>query len=176
MLASKVLLGAMNPPHHPANRLPAPPTPPLPMLSARKGNTSGAAGLNGMQAGASTSAAGGSNPRVNTLVWLRQDLRRHDNPAITAAARLANNSGGCVTFLYVHSPEEDGEASGSGGPVWRPGAATLLWLHHALDSLDKSLVAKYGASARIVYRKGPYASVVSEVSAGQLYVSEAMEG
>jgi hypothetical protein len=41
---------------------------------------------------------------LNVLVWLRQDLRLHDNPALVEAIKLANQLGGTVTFLYVHSP------------------------------------------------------------------------
>ncbi len=45
----------------------------------------------------------------NTIMWLRQDLRLHDNPALTEAARTAAAGGGRVTIVYVHSPEEDGD-------------------------------------------------------------------
>jgi hypothetical protein len=48
-------------------------------------------------------------------MWLRQDLRVHDNPALTEAARWTARQGGCVTFVYVHSPEEDGSEVGSSG-------------------------------------------------------------
>jgi DNA photolyase len=46
----------------------------------------------------------------NALVWLRQDLRLHDNPVIAAATDHAKASGGTVAFVYVHSPEEDGDS------------------------------------------------------------------
>ena len=45
----------------------------------------------------------------NVLLWLRHDLRLHDNPALVAAAREARAAGGTLTFVYVHSPEEDGD-------------------------------------------------------------------
>lgn len=41
-----------------------------------------------------------------------QDLRVHDNPALVEAARVAAALGGQVTFLYIHSPQEEGEARG----------------------------------------------------------------
>jgi deoxyribodipyrimidine photolyase len=38
-----------------------------------------------------------------------QDLRLHDNPALSEAVRMAQQQGGHVSIVYVHSPEEDGE-------------------------------------------------------------------
>lgn len=43
------------------------------------------------------------------VVWLRQDLRLHDHPALSAAAAAAKRAGGSLTLVYVHSPEEDGD-------------------------------------------------------------------
>lgn len=40
----------------------------------------------------------------NVIMWFKQDLRLHDNPALSEAVKLANQLGGTVTFLYVHSP------------------------------------------------------------------------
>lgn len=50
----------------------------------------------------------------NALVWLRQDLRIHDNPALVAASQHVAAAGGTVTFVYVHSPEEDGDPWSTG--------------------------------------------------------------
>lgn len=49
-------------------------------------------------------------------------------------------------------------------PSWRPGSASLLWAQAALASLSSDLVARYGAGAAVVYRHGPYASALREVS------------
>jgi hypothetical protein len=74
----------------------------------------------------------------NVLVWLRNDLRLHDNPALHEAARMANLLGGAVTLLFTHSPEEDGEpldtgcswrttgAGGYGSPYGFPTTLPLL--------------------------------------------------
>jgi hypothetical protein len=50
----------------------------------------------------------------NVLIWLRQDLRLHDNPTIVAGARLAASQGGTLRFVYIHSPAEDGDDLHSG--------------------------------------------------------------
>lgn len=62
-----------------------------------------------------------------TLVWFRQDLRLHDNPALAAAV----SRGAPVVPVYVL------DDAGEGG--WRPGAAARSWLHHSLAGLDASL-------------------------------------
>ena len=62
------------------------------------------------------------------LVWFRQDLRLHDNPALHAAAA----SGRPVVPVFVLEPaDEEGPA-----PM---GGASKLWLHHSLRALDRSL-------------------------------------
>ncbi len=59
------------------------------------------------EAAAAHAAAADGAP--GTLVWLRQDLRVHDNAALAAAAQHAAATGGTVTFAFVHSHEEDGD-------------------------------------------------------------------
>jgi len=59
-----------------------------------------------------------------TIVWLRQDLRLADNPALREAAAL-----GAVIPLYILEPET----------AWPAGAASRVWLHHSLSALDGSL-------------------------------------
>ena len=51
---------------------------------------------------------------VKTLAW--QDLRLHDNETLVAAARAAKASVGQLAFVYVHSPDEDGDDPATG--VW----------------------------------------------------------
>ena len=62
-----------------------------------------------------------------SLVWFRQDLRLEDNPALQKAVE----HGGPVIPVYIWAPEEEGD--------WPPGAASKVWLHSSLQSLDKQL-------------------------------------
>lgn len=64
---------------------------------------------------------------MTTLVWFRQDLRLCDNPALAAAAKR-----GPVVPVFIL---DDTDTS------WRPGAASLWWLHHSLSALRKDLGA-----------------------------------
>jgi len=75
-----------------------------------------------------------------TLVWLRQDLRLDDQPALAAA--LA--TGGRVVPVYIWAPDEEG--------AWAPGAASRWWLHHALVDLDGQLRAR---GLRLILCAGP---------------------
>jgi len=60
------------------------------------------------------------------LVWLRQDLRLHDNAAIAAAAAQASAAGGTLTLAFVHSPEEDGDDFRTGEWVAGGGVTDLM--------------------------------------------------
>ncbi|UCF68100.1 MAG: deoxyribodipyrimidine photo-lyase [Acidobacteriota bacterium] len=62
-----------------------------------------------------------------TLVWLRQDLRVGDNPALRAAL----DRGASVIPVYVWSAEEE--------QPWSPGAASRWWLDRSLHALDEQL-------------------------------------
>jgi deoxyribodipyrimidine photo-lyase len=62
-----------------------------------------------------------------TLVWLRQDLRSADNPALAAAVETSS----AVIPVYVYSPAEEG--------AWAPGGASRWWLHHSLARLNDDL-------------------------------------
>ncbi|MDB2415464.1 deoxyribodipyrimidine photo-lyase, partial [Rickettsiales bacterium] len=61
--------------------------------------------------------------------WFRQDLRLSDNPALFEAAKS-----GDVLPVYILDDENAGE--------YKMGAASRVWLYHALDSLNKSLDGK----------------------------------
>lgn len=67
--------------------------------------------------------------RIDSIVWLRRDLRLHDNPALHAAAAR----GGTVIPIFILSEEEQGE--------WRSGGASRWWLHHSLAAFDARLRA-----------------------------------
>lgn len=75
------------------------------------------------------------------LVWFRQDLRLHDNPALRAAIE----SGTPVLPVYILDDQ-------NAGP-WAMGAASRWWLHHSLKNLNQSLsgrLAIYRGDARII--------------------------
>jgi len=55
-------------------------------------------------------------PARGTIIWFRQDLRLHDNPALAAGIRRA----GWILPLYILSEEEEGD--------WPSGGASRWWL------------------------------------------------
>lgn len=61
------------------------------------------------------------------IVWFRQDLRLGDNPALTAAVK----SGAKVIPVYILDDDNAVDH--------KMGAASRVWLHHSLQSLNKSL-------------------------------------
>lgn len=79
-----------------------------------------------------------------TLLWLRQDLRLHDQPALCAAA-----AADAVIPVYVLDDEGPGD--------WRIGGAQRWWLHHSLTALDDALREK---GSRLILRRGPAAEVL----------------
>ncbi len=96
------------------------------------------------------------------VLWLRQDLRLADQPALRAAA-----AAGPVVPLYVL---DDGDAADGGPGEWRMGGAQRWWLHHSLTALDADLRA---LGSRLVLRRGAAAEVVAQVAreagAGQVH-------
>ncbi|WP_374942302.1 cryptochrome/photolyase family protein [Sphingomonas sp.] len=78
------------------------------------------------------------------LLWLRQDLRLHDQPALLAAARS-----GPVIPVYVLDDESAGD--------WRIGGAQRWYLHHALEALAASLEAM---GSRLILRRGDAVTVL----------------
>jgi deoxyribodipyrimidine photo-lyase len=73
-----------------------------------------------------------------TLVWFRQDLRLHDNPALLAAVQR-----GAVLPVYVLDDAGEG--------AWSPGGASRWWLHHSLDALANGLAER---GSRLVLARG----------------------
>jgi len=61
------------------------------------------------------------------IVWLRQDLRLADNPALRAACKDA----GKLLIVFVDDPTDQTVSS--------LGAASRVWLHHSLQSLQNDL-------------------------------------
>ena len=86
-----------------------------------------------------------------SIVWLRDDLRLADNPALTAAAER----GEPVVLVYVLD-----EVS----PGIRPlGAASKWWLHGSLASFGAPLVLRRGAAEDVI------PALVEETGAGAVF-------
>lgn len=62
----------------------------------------------------------------HALVWLRNDLRINDNPALDAAAE----TGGHITAVYVHETVAE---------IRAPGGAARWWLDQSLEAIRKQL-------------------------------------
>lgn len=85
---------------------------------------------------------------ASTIVWLRDDLRLDDNPALATAASLPDP----MTVVYILD-----EVS----PGIRPlGGAAKWWLHHSLSALSADLEAK---GSRLLLRRGGAATVIREL-------------
>ncbi|MCU1413284.1 MAG: photolyase [Microbacteriaceae bacterium] len=86
-----------------------------------------------------------------SVVWLRDDLRLADNPALTAAAER----GAPVAVLYLLD-----EAS----PGVRPlGGASKWWLNESLRALDAPVILRRGAAAEELPK------LVAELGAGAVF-------
>ena len=86
-----------------------------------------------------------------SIVWLRDDLRLADNPALTAAAER----GEPVVLVYVLD-----EVSAGIRPL---GAASRWWLHHSLATLGPHLVLRRGAAEEVL------PALVAETGAGAVF-------
>lgn len=85
---------------------------------------------------------------TTALVWLRNDLRLSDNPALEAACR----AGARVEALYIHETDDG----------LRPlGGAARWWLHRSLSELAQAL-AEIGVALQI--RTGAAQAVVEDVA------------
>lgn len=77
------------------------------------------------------------------IVWFRQDLRLHDNPALESAL----NSNAAVIPVYIND-------TSSGRPA---GAMGLWWRDASLAKLDAALRAR---GSRLIYRDGKAADIL----------------
>lgn len=112
----------------------------------------------------SKTAANDDRRSSPTVVWLRQDLRIHDNPALLEAAA----AGGPVIPLYVHDDRTPGR--------WAIGGAAKWWLARSLEdlgarlaALGSPLVLRQGVAERVV------AEVVAETGAGAVFWNRCYE-
>ena len=83
------------------------------------------------------------------IVWLRQDLRLGDNPALRAALDTKRP----LIFLFVLDDETPGR--------WRIGGASRWWLHRSLEALSADVSKRGGV---LVLRRGNAAGVVPAVA------------
>ena len=83
------------------------------------------------------------------LLWFRQDLRLHDQPALIAAAR-----DGAVIPVYVLDDDTPGD--------WRIGEAQRWWLHGSLAALAGALEA---IGSRLILRRGRSAPTLATLMA-----------
>jgi deoxyribodipyrimidine photo-lyase len=67
---------------------------------------------------------------TSCIIWFRQDLRLHDNPAITNA--LQDYDTVYPIFILDQDNAQD----------WAAGGARQVWLHHSLKDLNTSLLDK----------------------------------
>ncbi|KQR81222.1 cryptochrome/photolyase family protein [Sphingomonas sp. Leaf343] len=81
------------------------------------------------------------------ILWLRQDLRLHDQPALVAAAHE-----GPVIPVYILDDDTPGE--------WRMGGAQRWWLHHSLTALAEALEEK---GSRLILRRGKAVEVLTSL-------------
>ncbi|PZO54891.1 MAG: deoxyribodipyrimidine photolyase [Alphaproteobacteria bacterium] len=86
---------------------------------------------------------------VPAIVWLRQDLRLADNPALRAAL----DSKRPLILLFVLDDETPGR--------WRIGGASRWWLHKSLEALSAD-IAKRGGT--LVLRRGAAESIVLDLA------------
>ncbi len=84
------------------------------------------------------------------LLWLRNDLRLADNPAL----RAAMEAGDRVEALFVHETDNG---------LRRRGAASRWWLHHSLNALAHDL-SRLGIGLQVV--EGDSARLVPERASG----------
>jgi deoxyribodipyrimidine photo-lyase len=87
--------------------------------------------------------------KAASILWLRQDLRLHDQPALLAAAQE-----GAVVPVYILDDESPG--------AWKIGGAQRWWLHHSLLALQEGL-AQLGS--RLVLRRGETGRELSRLAA-----------
>jgi deoxyribodipyrimidine photo-lyase len=100
---------------------------------------------------------------MTIVIWLRQDLRLHDNPALVAAC-----AEGTVVPVYVLDDDAAGKK--------RMGGASRWWLHHSLAALSADFAQK-GAS--LILRRGDAVSellaIARQVGATHIYANRHYE-
>ncbi|HEV2572092.1 MAG TPA: deoxyribodipyrimidine photo-lyase [Beijerinckiaceae bacterium] len=88
-------------------------------------------------------------PQGPALVWLRNDLRLSDNPALAAAVATG------APFLVIYILDSDDS-------LRAPGGASHWWLHHSLDQLARNLAERGG---RLDFFKGRALTLLPQIAA-----------
>jgi deoxyribodipyrimidine photo-lyase len=83
------------------------------------------------------------------IVWLRQELRLKDHPALAAAG--ANSRP--VILCFIRNTATD--------RPWLPGAASCWWLHHSLREISQKI---QNAGGKIVLRSGNPAEEITKIA------------
>lgn len=83
-----------------------------------------------------------------TILWLRNDLRLRDNPALDAAVKR----GRPIIPVFIWSPDEEGD--------WPTGGASKVWLYGSLCALNDSLHRK---RSRLIVRSGKTHDVINQL-------------
>jgi deoxyribodipyrimidine photo-lyase len=103
-------------------------------------------------------------PEAPAIVWLRQDLRLADNPALHAA----HQSKRPLALLYILDDDTPGR--------WRMGGASRWWLHKSLEALGADVEKRGGV---LVLRQGKAQKVlpqlVEELGASAVYWNRCYE-
>lgn len=89
-----------------------------------------------------------SNPRP-ILVWLREDLRLSDNPALDAAAQ----AGAPVVCVYILETGKAGSRALGGASKW--------WLHKSLEALSADIESRGG---RLLLRRGEAQDILLDLT------------
>lgn len=95
------------------------------------------------------------------ILWFRQDLRLQDNPALNAA----HETGHPILPIYILDDDNAAE--------WKISGAGRVWLHHSLQSLNKSLDGKL-----LILRGNPLElipNLLTQVTAAGLYWNRCYE-
>ena len=80
------------------------------------------------------------------LLWFRNDLRLHDNPALYHACKNHEK----VILIYIFEENKKNIL----------GTAKSWWLHHSLNALNKNLLKK---NAKLIINKGNSLDVILEL-------------
>ncbi|MEO0635808.1 MAG: deoxyribodipyrimidine photo-lyase [Pseudomonadota bacterium] len=89
-------------------------------------------------------------PRVEAaIVWLRNDFRIADNPALLAASETAED----VIPVYIFDEVSDGLRAFGGAARW--------WLHQAIEAFSEDLSKQFGV--QLILRRGPAHEVLTDL-------------
>lgn len=101
-------------------------------------------------------------PYIQSLVWLKNDLRTFDHAAFEAALQQSSQ----VAAVYIDDVQDP----------WKPGSASRWWLHYALKDLKSSLEKK---NIPLILMKGTFSEcleeLISNLKAQSLFYQSSIE-